>query len=101
MAPHFDPDSIKVVFADEFKNQQMIIESGIASARLYFDHHHLKKNLHQSIGPLYNENYSNTFNRILNASSEQEFHNLLQKARTNCKDNTIILEEFNDLVKKR
>ena len=98
MAPNFDPNSIKVIFADEFLTQETITDAGLTNTRLVYDHYHLLDNVNKSIGPIYNEKYSRIFKDILNADTEYKFNVLVQQGREFCKDNSKAMKEINDIV---
>ena len=41
MAPNINPKNIRVIFADQFFNQDLIIACGLIFARLCYDYYHL------------------------------------------------------------
>ena len=51
MCPKVKPHNIKVVFGDEFFNENLIQTSGLSEAKLFYDHFHLVLNQEKLLGP--------------------------------------------------
>ena len=73
MCPKVPPSNIKVVFGDEFFNQEMIQTSGMSSAKLFYDHYHLILNQEKLLGPVFFEKTKVLLRSLMNAKSHNQF----------------------------
>ena len=73
MCPKVKPNHIKVVFGDEFFNQNLIQTSGLSEAKMFYDHYHLVLNQEKLLGPSIFQKTKLSLRSLLNATSHERF----------------------------
>ena len=73
MSPNVNPSNVRVVFADQFFTQELIIDCGFICAKLFYDHYHLKLNQEKGLGEYLFGQVKDLLSSLMNANNHEEF----------------------------